>query len=97
MGSGYVFSAALPPYLATASSYAIAMLQAEPSRLERLKTNMASLRTKLIKEIPGLTTPAQEGSPVLPVQLAHPSGDDVADGKLLETMARYASDRPSYK
>lgn len=42
--SGYVFSASLPPYLATAAISAVDYLQENPSVLVTLKDNIALLR-----------------------------------------------------
>ena len=46
MGSGYVFSASLPPYLATASLHAISRIEAEPAMVEKLHD--AARRTRFL-------------------------------------------------
>ena len=86
MGAGYVFSAALPPYLATASSMALSVLEQEPERLQRLRDNTAYLRATL-QNIPGVVTTADPLSPVLPLRLSHPSGDPQADAAALAAIA----------
>jgi serine palmitoyltransferase len=86
MGAGYVFSAALPPYLATASTMALKVLEQEPERLQRLRDNTAYLRATL-QNIPGLATRADPLSPVLPLQLSHPTGDAAADAASLASIA----------
>ncbi|PNX58334.1 long chain base biosynthesis protein 1-like, partial [Trifolium pratense] len=42
--SGYVFSASLPPYLASAAITAIDVLEENPSLLTKLKKSVAVLR-----------------------------------------------------
>jgi len=70
MGSGYVFSASLPPYLATASLHAINRIEAEPAMIGKLQDAARRIRSALISgDIPGLTTDADADSPVLPVKL----------------------------
>ncbi|KAK3259831.1 Serine palmitoyltransferase 1 [Cymbomonas tetramitiformis] len=87
MGSGYVFSAALPPYLATASSYALEVVQTQPQRLALLRESSLSL-WEVLQKVPGLCTTASQGSPVLPVRLAAPSGNVAEDRAMLAAVAR---------
>jgi len=42
--SGYVFSASLPPYLASAAITAIDVLEENPNLIKKLKKNIAFLR-----------------------------------------------------
>lgn len=42
-GSGYVFSASLPPYLASAAITAIDVLEENPDLIKKLKENIAHL------------------------------------------------------
>lgn len=42
--SGYVFSASLPPYLASAAITAIDVLEETPDLITKLKENIATLR-----------------------------------------------------
>jgi serine palmitoyltransferase len=70
MGSGYVFSASLPPYLATASLHAICRIEAEPAMIDKLRDAARRIRSALVSgEIPGLTTEADAESPAIPVKL----------------------------
>ncbi len=54
-GSGYVFSAALPPYLATAASETLGRLDSAHGKeqLARLRGNAQALRAEL-RKIPGV-------------------------------------------
>ena len=71
MGSGYVFSASLPPYLATASLHAISRIEAEPAMVEKLHDAARRTRSALVSgDIPGMTTDADADSPVIPVKLS---------------------------
>jgi|UniRef100_A0A7S0KN70 serine palmitoyltransferase len=71
MGSGYVFSASLPPYLATASLHAISRIEAEPAMIEKLNDAARRIRSALISgDIPGMTTEADADSPVIPIKLS---------------------------
>lgn len=71
MGSGYVFSASLPPYLATASLHAISRIEAEPALIEKLTSAARRIRSALISgDIPGMTTEADADSPVIPIKLS---------------------------
>lgn len=47
--SGYVFSASLPPYLASAAITAIDILEENPALIRKLKSNVAMLWRGLIK------------------------------------------------
>ena len=71
MGSGYVFSASLPPYLATAAAHAVRRISAEPRLVARAQASAAALRDAALSgRVPGLTTDADPGSPVVPLRLA---------------------------
>jgi serine palmitoyltransferase len=95
MGSGYVFSASLPPYLATASLHAIERIIAEPERVEKLQSAARSLRSALVAgDCPGLTTDADLGSPVVPIRLVSEgaAGDEF---KIIRDIAEYARSKTS--
>jgi 7-keto-8-aminopelargonate synthetase-like enzyme len=62
----YVGSSPIPPALACAGSAAIAELAADPSRLSRLRTNIARLRSRFVEL--GLTAPVHD-LPVFPFTL----------------------------
>ena len=90
MGSGYVFSASLPPYLATAAAHAVRRISAEPRLVRSAQADAEVLRAAaLAGDVPGLTTDADEGSPVVPLRLAvgAAAGDENA---LLADVARRA-------
>ena len=71
MGSGYVFSASLPPYLATAAAHAVRRIAAEPRLVARAAASAQALRDAVLAgRVPGLTTDADELSPVVPLRLA---------------------------
>ena len=95
MGSGYVFSASLPPYLATASLHAIERIIAEPERVEKLQSIARSLHSALVAgDCPGLTTDADPGSPVVPIRLVSEgaAGDEF---KIIRDIAEYARSKTS--
>jgi serine palmitoyltransferase len=82
MGSGYVFSASLPPYLATAAAHAIRRVSAEPRLVERAQASAAALRDAALSgRVPGFTTDADACSPIVPLRLA--VGASVADENAL--------------
>mmetsp|Transcript_15376 Transcript_15376/g.37231 ORF Transcript_15376/g.37231 Transcript_15376/m.37231 type:complete len:997 (+) Transcript_15376:181-3171(+) len=89
MGAGYVFSASLPPYLATAAAHAIRRMSAEPRLVERAQASAATLREGVLSgSIPGFTTDADEGSPVVPLRLAAGGGAGDENALLAEVAAR---------
>ena len=82
MGAGYVFSASLPPYLATAAAHAIRRVSAEPRLVERAQASAAALRDAALSgRVPGFTTDADACSPIVPLRLA--VGASVADENAL--------------
>ena len=90
MGSGYVFSASLPPYLATAAAHAVRRIAADPRLVARAAASARALREAVLAGgVPGLTTDADEFSPVVPLRLAAgaASGDETA---LLAEIAKRA-------
>uniref|UniRef100_A0A0M3I0R1 Serine palmitoyltransferase 1 n=1 Tax=Ascaris lumbricoides TaxID=6252 RepID=A0A0M3I0R1_ASCLU len=52
-GLGYCFSASLPPFLATAASEGLRIMDAEPERFQRLRDNCKMLHTGLVKALKG--------------------------------------------
>jgi len=86
LGAGYVFSASLPPYLASASLQALQLLREQPERVEKLQAAAARLREAAL-ELPHLTTRAAAGSPCVPLTLRKPSGDAHADQATLDSIA----------
>jgi serine palmitoyltransferase len=89
MGAGYVFSASLPPYLATAAAHAIRRVSAEPRLVERAQASAAALREAALSgRIPGFTTDADAGSPVVPLRLAAGGGAGDENALLADVAAR---------
>ena len=71
MGSGYVFSASLPPYLATAAAHAVRRIAADRRLVAKAAASGKALRDAVLSgRVPGLTTDADECSPVVPLRLA---------------------------
>ena len=88
MGSGYVFSASLPPYLATAAAHAIRRVSAEPRLVAQAQASASALlEAALSGRIPGFTTDADAGSPVVPLRLAAGS----SAGNEINLLAQIAS------
>eukprot|EP00658_Telonema_sp_P-2_P013910 TRINITY_DN15270_c0_g1_i8.p1 TRINITY_DN15270_c0_g1~~TRINITY_DN15270_c0_g1_i8.p1 ORF type:complete len:1344 (+),score=258.10 TRINITY_DN15270_c0_g1_i8:57-4088(+) len=63
-GAGYVFSASLPPFLCTAASEALACMDAEPDRRERLIQHTKILRSGL-SSVDGLEVAGALESPMM--------------------------------
>uniref|UniRef100_A0A0E0H7M0 serine C-palmitoyltransferase n=1 Tax=Oryza nivara TaxID=4536 RepID=A0A0E0H7M0_ORYNI len=84
--SGYVFSASLPPYLASAAMSAVNHLEENPSVLANLRSNIALLHKEL-SDIPGLEIASNILSPIVFLKLKTPTGSAVADLELLEIIA----------
>lgn len=60
-GSGYCFSASLPPYLATSASQSLRVMSHPEgrARMARVRSNAASLR-RVLSKIPGKLSVAHE-------------------------------------
>ncbi|KAG4953553.1 hypothetical protein AAZX31_14G082200 [Glycine max] len=84
--SGYVFSASLPPYLASAAITAIDVLEENPNLIKKLKKNIAFLRKGLSK-IPGITIASNPESPIVYLRLEKSRGSVKDDLHLLENIA----------
>jgi len=63
-GSGYCFSAALPPFLASAGIAAVEILEENPQLLSRLHRNISLVRSKLAT-IPGVRVGGDNLSPTI--------------------------------
>ncbi|XP_031401026.1 long chain base biosynthesis protein 1-like isoform X1 [Punica granatum] len=87
-GSGYLFSASLPPYLASAAITAIDILEENPSLIRKLKENIALL-WKGLSDIPGLSLASNPKSPIVFLRLKKPTGCARNDLQLLEDIAAY--------
>lgn len=84
--SGYVFSASLPPYLASAAITAIDVLEENPSLITKLKNNIAVL-WKGLSKIPGFTISSHPESPIIYLRLLKSTGSVKDDQHLLENIA----------
>lgn len=84
--SGYVFSASLPPYLASAAISAIDHLEENPSLLGQLRENISLLRKEL-EDVQGLTVSSSPLSPIVFLTLKKSTGSPKADQQLLEDIA----------
>ncbi|KAK3151070.1 hypothetical protein QOZ80_3AG0241330 [Eleusine coracana subsp. coracana] len=84
--AGYVFSASLPPYLATAAVSAVNYLEENPSVLTNLRSNIAALHKEL-SDTPGLEISSHILSPIVFLKLKKLTGSPATDLDLLETIA----------
>ncbi|KAI9106643.1 hypothetical protein K1719_022171 [Acacia pycnantha] len=85
--SGYVFSASLPPYLASAAISAIDILQENPNLVTKLKANIALL-WKGLSNMQGLTIASNPESPIVYLRLEKSTGSMKNDLHLLEDIAK---------
>lgn len=84
--SGYVFSASLPPYLASAAIAAIDVLEDNPSLITKLKNNVAILWAGL-EGIQGLEITSHPHSPIVFLKLKRSFGSLKEDLQLLQDIA----------
>ncbi|PPS16529.1 hypothetical protein GOBAR_AA04057 [Gossypium barbadense] len=84
--SGYVFSASLPPYLASAAITAIDILEQNPDLTSKLKENIAIL-WKGLSDIRGLSIASNPESPIVFLVLEKSTGSMKSDLQLLEDIA----------
>jgi Aminotransferase class I and II len=84
-----VFSASLPPYLAVAADCALSILEEEPERLETLRENTAALRAGLANT-PSIQVLGNHLSPIVILQLTHPSEDRLQNDILLQEIVEEA-------
>ncbi|KAL0558052.1 hypothetical protein IC582_006615 [Cucumis melo] len=87
--SGYVFSASLPPYLASAAITAIDLIEENPMLLTKLKKNIAILWQGL-SGVPGLKLVSDQESPIIFLMLDKSTGSQQNDLQLLEKIAELA-------
>lgn len=87
--SGYVFSASLPPYLATAAISAVDYLEENPSILATLKNNIALLR-KGLSDVAGLEVSSSPQSPIVFLKLKKSRGSQDKDLQVLEKIVSRA-------
>ncbi|GMP41021.1 hypothetical protein CsSME_00011269 [Camellia sinensis var. sinensis] len=84
--SGYVFSASLPPYLATTAITAIDVLEENPNLTTKLNKNIAVL-CKGLSNIHGLKIVSDVKSPIVFLGLKSSTGSLKSDSQLLEHIA----------
>ncbi|PPD76238.1 hypothetical protein GOBAR_DD26835 [Gossypium barbadense] len=84
--SGYVFSASLPPYLASAAITAIDILEQNPDLTSKLKENIGIL-WKGLSDIRGLSIASNPESPIVFLVLEKSTGSVKSDLQLLEDIA----------
>ncbi|OMO76066.1 Aminotransferase, class I/classII [Corchorus capsularis] len=84
--SGYVFSASLPPYLASAAITAIDVLEQNPGLTSKLKENIGIL-WKGLSDIQGLAIASNPESPIVFLRLVKSTGSVKSDIQLLEDIA----------
>ncbi|KAJ3679812.1 hypothetical protein LUZ60_016090 [Juncus effusus] len=84
--AGYVFSASLPPYLASAAISAVDYLEENPLILTNLRANIATL-FKELSDLEGLTIASHSLSPIIFLKLNKSTGSDKSDLQLLDTIA----------
>uniref|UniRef100_A0ACD5VGQ6 Uncharacterized protein n=1 Tax=Avena sativa TaxID=4498 RepID=A0ACD5VGQ6_AVESA len=85
--AGYVFSASLPPYLASAAVSAVNYLEENPSVLANLRSNIALLHKEL-SDTPGLEISSHVLSPIVFLKLKKSTGSLTTDLDLLQTVAK---------
>ncbi|CAL9036898.1 unnamed protein product [Musa banksii] len=84
--SGYVFSASLPPYLASGAISAVNYLEDNPTFLTSLRSNIALL-WKGLSDVPGLTIASHPLSPIVFLKLKKSTGSSKSDLELLNNLA----------
>ncbi|KAK4476913.1 hypothetical protein RD792_016079 [Penstemon davidsonii] len=84
--SGYVFSASLPPYLASAAITAIDVLEENPVLIKKLKENISNLH-KGLSDVQGLEIVSDPQSPIVFLKLKKSMGSLKADLQVLEDIA----------
>eukprot|EP00656_Telonema_subtile_P048734 TRINITY_DN5887_c0_g2_i1.p1 TRINITY_DN5887_c0_g2~~TRINITY_DN5887_c0_g2_i1.p1 ORF type:complete len:825 (+),score=214.87 TRINITY_DN5887_c0_g2_i1:146-2620(+) len=95
-GAGYVFSASLPPFLCTAASQALAVMQSEPERRVRLAEVTARLRSAL-GGVKGVELTGSKDSPMMFVRWPEATETQIndfarkfaKDHKIAVTMAQF--------
>ncbi|KAK6156823.1 hypothetical protein DH2020_011071 [Rehmannia glutinosa] len=84
--SGYVFSASLPPYLASAAITAIDVLEGNPNLITKLKENIATLRKGLL-DVQGFEIVSDPESPIVFLTLKKSTGSIKGDLQVLQDIA----------
>ncbi|KAL2895448.1 Long chain base biosynthesis protein 1 [Bienertia sinuspersici] len=81
--SGYVFSASLPPYLASAAISAIDVLEENPNLVKKVKENVALLWAGL-SDLQGFEIASNPHSPIVFLKLANSINTSKSDMQLLQ-------------
>ncbi|KAG9142171.1 hypothetical protein Leryth_007620 [Lithospermum erythrorhizon] len=84
--SGYVFSASLPPYLASAAITAFDILEENPDIIAKLKDNVAFLY-KGLEDVKGFQILSDPESPIVFLKLKKSTGSSKSDLQILEDIA----------
>ncbi|WMV54220.1 hypothetical protein MTR67_047605 [Solanum verrucosum] len=84
--SGYVFSASLPPYLASAAVKAFDILEENPDLITKLRENI-NILFKGLQDIHGMEIMSDPLSPIVFLRLKKSTGSSKSDLKLLEDIA----------
>ncbi|XP_034691128.1 long chain base biosynthesis protein 1 isoform X1 [Vitis riparia] len=92
--SGYVFSASLPPYLASAAITAVDVLEENPDLIMKLKENIAVLWQEL-SDIQGLSIASNPLSPIVFLRLENSTGSLKNDLHLLEDIVDHMLNKDS--
>ncbi|KAK1311084.1 Long chain base biosynthesis protein 1b [Acorus calamus] len=87
--AGYVFSASLPPYLASAAITALDHLEGNPNVITKLRSNIALLWNGL-SDIVGLSISSNTLSPIVYLKLKKSTGSFKGDMQLLDDIAQRA-------
>ncbi|XP_022882355.1 long chain base biosynthesis protein 1b-like [Olea europaea var. sylvestris] len=84
--SGYLFSASLPPYLASAAIAAVDVLEDNLDLITKLKKNVATLHNGL-SDVRGLEIMSDPQSPIVFLRLRNSTGSVKGDLQILENIA----------
>src|SRR5690606_2666610 len=78
----YVFSTALPPFLAAVIGEAVRLVESADERRARLRAHASALRAALAAQ--GWKVPAEGTTPIIPVEIGDPLRTMVLSAQLLE-------------
>jgi len=92
--SGYVFSAASPPYLVSCARAALEQLQQRPALVQKLQDNARRFRKALKEQLNGsMQMTGSEESPLIHLRLPKPAATRVASELLLQRICDAAADQ----
>lgn len=81
-GTGYCFSASMPPYLAVAATAAVDLLDRDVGSLRHLQTNIGYMRSAL-NSVEGIAVTGDNNSPLMHIRLEKSFGSRDSDEDLL--------------